>query len=79
MVHKKVLLDFFQKIAESRGSASGRASQGAKSPSVQSAIRRWRSLRPKANAPGVTLKRVNTGGVFLFDYSSRTIPGLFTV
>ena len=28
----KVLLDFFQKIAESRGSASGRASQGAKHP-----------------------------------------------
>ena len=72
----KVLLDFFQKIAESRGSASGRppqraklppvatgeipagrsqrntrAAHGAKSPIVQSAIRRWRNPRPMAMAP----------------------------
>ena len=31
-LNKKVLLDFFQKIAESRGRAFGRAPQGAKFP-----------------------------------------------
>ena len=50
----KVLLDFFQKIAESRGRASGRPAHGAKSPIVQSAIRRWRNPRPKAMDPAAT-------------------------
>ncbi len=75
----KVLLDFFQKIAKSRGRASGRPAHGAKyppvatgetpaprtarnsrppqrakSPIVQSAIRRWRNPRPKAMAPAAT-------------------------
>ena len=46
----KVLLDFFQKIAVSKGRAFGRAAQGAKPLVVPSAIRRWRNPRPQAMA-----------------------------
>ncbi len=66
----KVLLDFFQKIAESRGSAFGRPPQRAKSPSVPKRHPQMaQSPRQSRKAAIPTPLRVADGGLLGVAYT----------